>query len=286
MMLKKHKILLQQKNKISKKVLWGITMFDYEMFKDQILKLTTIDLNAYKERQMKRRIDALISKHGFSGYEEFVKAIKVDKDLFETFVAYLTINVSEFYRNPGQWKILEDEVLPLLMKQNQGQPLKIWSAACSTGDEPYSLVMLLTKFFPLRQIKVIATDIDKQILAKAKLGLYDEKSLQGLPQEFKDKYFTKVGQRSYTISGEIKSCVEFREHNLLRDTYISGCDLIVCRNVMIYFTEEAKIEIYKRFNQALKKDGVLFVGSTEQIIQAQSLNFKALQSFFYQKIDS
>lgn len=286
MMLKKHKILLQQKNKISKKVSWGITMFDYEMFKDQILKLTTIDLNAYKERQMKRRIDALISKHGFSGYEEFVKAIKVDKDLFETFVAYLTINVSEFYRNPGQWKILEDEVLPLLMKQNHGQPLKIWSAACSTGDEPYSLVMLLTKFFPLRQIKVIATDIDKQILAKAKLGLYDEKSLQGLPQEFKDKYFTKVGQCSYTISDEIKSCVEFREHNLLRDTYISGCDLIVCRNVMIYFTEEAKIEIYKRFNQALKKDGVLFVGSTEQIIQAQSLNFKAFQSFFYQKIDS
>ena len=126
---------------------------------------------------MKRRIDALISKHGFSGYEEFVKAIKVDKDLFETFVAYLTINVSEFWRNPDQWKVLEEHIIPELMKLS-GKNLKIWSAACSTGDEPYSLVMLLSRFVPLSNIKILATDIDKQVLEN-KLESYasDAKSI-------------------------------------------------------------------------------------------------------------
>ncbi|HAB59614.1 MAG TPA: chemotaxis protein CheR, partial [Lachnospiraceae bacterium] len=234
----------------------------YEVFKDQILKLTTIDLNSYKERQMKRRIDALITKHNIDSYSTYVNTIKTDKVLYDEFVTYLTINVSEFYRNPEQWQILEKEVYPYLTNQF-GKKLKIWSAACSTGDEPYSLVMLLSKFLPLSQIKIIATDIDKQILEKAQCGLYSDKSLKGLPQEFVTKYFTKINDKSYKINDEIKKCVEFRKHDLLKDSYPDSCDLIVCRNVLIYFTEEAKIEIYKKFNNALKREGILFVGSTE-----------------------
>ena len=209
----------------------------YEVFKNQILKLTTIDLNSYKERQMKRRIDALITKHNIDSYNTYVNAIKNDKVLYDEFVTYLTINVSEFYRNPEQWEILEKEVYPYLTNQF-GKKLKIWSAACSTGDEPYSLVMLLSKFLPLSQIKIIATDIDKQILEKAQCGLYNDKSLKGLPQEFITKYFTKINDKSYKINDEIKRCVEFRKHDLLKDTYSDSCDLIVCRNVLIYFTEQ------------------------------------------------
>lgn len=255
---------------------------NYETFKDQIYRLTKINLDSYKERQMKRRIDALIAKHKFSSYISFVDALKKDTVLFDEFINYLTINVSEFYRNPEQWNLLENEILPYLF-QKFGNNLKIWSAACSTGDEPYSLVMLLSKFIPLSRIKVLATDIDAQVLEKARLGLYNVKSLKGLPEEFVKKYFKEVNEKTYQISDSIKACVEFKQHNLLLDAYPSNCDLIVCRNVLIYFTEEAKDNIYKNFNLALKKDAILFVGSTEQIIQPQNLNFTSYKSFFYKK---
>lgn len=255
---------------------------DYESFKKRVYELTKIDLSSYKERQMKRRIDSLITKHKIIGYDNYVLELKKNKEVFEEFVNYLTINVSEFYRNPEQWTLLEEKIFPMLFERF-GKRLKIWSAACSTGDEPYSLVMLLTKFMPLSQIKIIATDIDKQVLEKAKLGLYHVKSLKGLPKEFLDKYFVKISDKRYQISEEIKKCVEFKEHNLLKDPYPTGCDIIICRNVLIYFTEEAKTEIYKKFNEALKMKGILFVGSTEQIIQPKALRFQAYRSFFYEK---
>ncbi len=254
----------------------------YEEFKKDIFGLTKIDLNAYKEKQMKRRIDTLITKNSISNYKEYVALIKKDPEKFEQFVNFLTINVSEFYRNPEQWQILDKEVFPALV-QKFGKNLKIWSAACSTGDEPYSLVMALSKHIPLNQIKIIATDIDKQVLDKARLGLYNEKSITSVPEEFKKKYFKKIGS-SYQIADEIKRQVEFKEHNLLKDSYPSGCHLIVCRNVLIYFTEEAKEDIYKKFNTALAKDGVLFIGSTEQIMNYKELNYQRKQSFFFEKL--
>ncbi|MBQ6815308.1 MAG: protein-glutamate O-methyltransferase CheR [Lachnospiraceae bacterium] len=255
---------------------------DYEQFKEQVLALTKINLHMYKEKQMKRRIDSLIAKNKIDGYKAYIEAIKKDTKLFEEFVNYLTINVSEFWRNPDQWKVLEEFVVPELISKF-GKNLKIWSAACSTGDEPYSLVMLLSKFMPLSNIKILATDIDKQVLEKARVGLYNEKSLVGLPEEFKKKYFTPVGKTNYQISEEIKRCVEFKEGNLLADKYPSGLDLIVCRNVVIYFTDEAKSEIYKKFNQSLKSGAYLFVGSTEQIINYKDLNYSSFKSFFYKK---
>lgn len=230
-------------------------MNGYEDFKKDILVLTKIDLNSYKEKQMKRRIDTLISKNRITSYKDYVALIKKDKEKFEQFVNFLTINVSEFYRNAEQWVILDKEVFPALIKKF-GKSLKVWSAACSTGDEPYSLVMALSKHIPIKQIKIIATDIDKQVLDKARMGLYNEKSIAAVPAEFKSKYFTKIGS-SYQISDEIKRQVEFKEHNLLKDPYPSGCHLIVCRNVLIYFTEEAKEEIYKKFNAALTSEGIL-----------------------------
>jgi chemotaxis protein methyltransferase CheR len=254
----------------------------YEAFKQSIYDMTKIDLNSYKERQMKRRIEALISKHGINSYHDYVMKLKTDKMAFEEFINYITINVSEFFRNPEQWVLLEREVFPYLM-EHFGRDLKIWSAACSTGDEPYSLAMLLSKFLPLNKIKIIATDIDKQVMEKARAGLYHEKSLKALPEDLLKKYFVKINDRTYQISDAVKSCVEFKQHDLLRDPYPSNCDLIVCRNVLIYFTDEAKDKIYKDFNKALKKDGLLFVGSTEQIIQAQQIGFQSFKSFFYKK---
>lgn len=255
----------------------------YEAFIQSIYDMTKIDLNSYKERQMKRRIEALITKHGIPSYSEYILKLKSDKVAYDEFINYITINVSEFYRNPEQWKLLENDVLPYLM-DHFGRDLKIWSAACSTGDEPYSLVMLLSKYLPLSRIKIYATDIDKTVMEKAKVGLYHVKSLKSLPDEFISKYFTKINDRTYQISDTVKSCVEFNQHDLLKDPYPSNCDLIVCRNVLIYFTDEAKNKIYMNFHKALKKDALLFVGSTEQIIQAQQIGFTNFRSFFYKKV--
>ena len=256
-------------------------MAKYEVFKKQVNDLVNIDLNFYKEKQMKRRISSLISRNNYKDFDDYFLALKKDKVLLEQFINYLTINVSEFYRNLSQWEVLEKEIIPGLLSDGK-RNLKVWSSACSTGEEPYSLVMLLSNFFPLRDIKVLATDIDDEAINKAKVGLYSEKSLANLPRNFKDKYFEKV-QGSYKISEDIKKCVEFRKIDLLKESFPSNMDLITCRNVMIYFTEEAKELLYEKFYKSLSREGILFVGSTEQIIMPEKYNLKSAKTFFYKK---
>lgn len=253
---------------------------NYEDFKAEILKLSGINLTYYKEKQMKRRIDALIAKHGYASYQDYVKGLKADLGLYNEFINYLTINVSEFYRNPEQWEVLKSEVFPSLFDKNRTP--KIWSSACSTGEEPYTLIMVLADFLPLNNIKIIASDIDKEALRKAKAGIYNEKSLEKLPEKYILKYFDKNGD-TYIVKDEVKSRVEFMRHNLLTDPYPDKCDLVICRNVLIYFTEEAKSYVYNHFNKAMKNNGILFVGSTEQIISANKYCFSPMKTFFYKK---
>jgi len=256
-------------------------VYDYEYFIKEVEKLTQIDLSAYKQNQMKRRIDALISKHKIDGYEPYVRVLKTDKVKYDEFVDYITINVSEFYRNPEQWKVLTEKVFPDLVK-NFGQTLKIWSAACSTGDEPYSLVMALSDFVPLNRIQIMATDINDLVIEKAKIGLYSEKSISSVPEDKKKEFFTKNGN-FYQISDRVKKCVTFKQHNLLKDPYPTGMHLIVCRNVLIYFTEEAKDEVFEKYYRSLADNGVLFIGSTEQILKYKEIGYKRMDSFFYRK---
>lgn len=256
-------------------------MQGYSVFKEKIYRKIGINLSSYKERQMKRRIESLITRNNFDSYEKYFEALNKDLKLLEEFIDYLTINVSEFYRNPQQWEILEKEVLPDLFKNKS--KIKIWSAACSTGEEPYSLTMLLTKFLPLNQINILATDIDKGALAKANRGIYSKKSLENLPKEFVHKFFEIDGEH-YKISDEIKSRVSFSQHNLLEDRYHDNCDLIICRNVMIYFTEETKSKMYHKFYNSLNNNGILFVGSTEQIILPHRYKLTPVKTFFYTKL--
>lgn len=257
--------------------------YGYEEFKKDVYKLTNINLDMYKERQMKRRIESLISRKGFDGYEAFLKGMKQDQKLLRTFVSYLTINVSQFYRNPSQWENFEQEIIPYLRKK-YGDKLTIWSAACSTGDEPYTIAMILAKYIPLDKVNIIATDIDEDVIAFAKEGIYPVKSLVDLPKEYLDRHFFPKDKTHYEISDKIKKCVTFKKHNLLEDTYFNNVNMIVCRNVVIYFTDDAKNEIYKKFNKSLTPEGVLFIGSTEQILRAKELGFAAMKTFFYNKI--
>ena len=167
-------------------------MDQYEIFKKNINELIGIDLNLYKEKQMLRRITSLMRRNGFSDFIEYYNKLKVDKELLDQFVNYLTINVSEFFRNISQWKVLEEDILPNLIKSANKKSLSVWSSACSTGEEAYSLAMLFTKFYNLDKIKILATDIDVSALNKAREGVYDEKALKNVPKEFVVKFFKKI----------------------------------------------------------------------------------------------
>ncbi|SOC37716.1 CheR family methyltransferase [Ureibacillus acetophenoni] len=255
-------------------------MSDYEQFIEGIKRKTGIDLGLYKEAQMKRRLTSLYEKRGFRNFVEFLYALEKDRDLMNEFLDRMTINVSEFYRNGKRWEVLQEKIFPLLLKQNRR--LKIWSAACSTGEEPYTISMVLSNYLPLSQIQILATDIDENVIQKAKLGLYPERSLAEVPENMKSKYF--INEEPYfKIKDEIKHTVTFKKHNLLRDVYDTNFDLIVCRNVMIYFTEEAKDQIYQNFSNSLRSGGILFVGSTEQIFNPARYGFEVEDTFFYRK---
>lgn len=253
---------------------------DYEQFISKIKSKTGIDLGLYKEAQMKRRLTSLYEKKGFTSFQSYFQGIDRDRELLYEFLDRMTINVSEFYRNYKRWEVLEKKILPKMLKRT-GNP-KIWSAACSTGEEPYTIAMILSKFIPLSKIRILATDIDEKAIARAKLGIYPERSLNEVPEDMKRKYFTRDGS-GYVISEDIKKSVVFKKHNLLADPYGTSFDLIICRNVLIYFTEEAKDIIYHKFTKALNPEGILFVGSTEQIFNVNKYGMEVEDTFFYRK---
>ncbi len=256
---------------------------DYVKFKAVFYSLSKIDLNSYKEKQMKRRIESFVKRQNFIAYEDFLNVLMKKEKLYLEFLKYITINVTEFYRNPSQWYVFENEILPSVLQKTKTP--KIWSSACSTGEEPYTMVMILARFIPVDEIKVIATDIDAAAIAKAKEAIYSKKSIENLPMDFLNKYFTFTGE-NFELSERIKKCVHFKQLDLLRDSYPDNCDIIVCRNVLIYFTEEAKNKIYIRFNKAFKNGGILYVGNTEQILYPSRFKLKPIRTFYYMKEES
>lgn len=260
----------------------GIMGKDYDDFKSNIHLKLGINLNLYKEAQMKRRLTSLRNKRGFDSFHAYYQAMAKDHDLLSEFIDRITINVSEFYRNPKRWEVLRTKVFPYLTKEKRN--IKIWSAACSTGEEPYSIAMMLNQYFPNINYHIIATDIDKNALIQAKEGVYSEQALKELPNELKHTFFTKK-YGLYHIDQLLKKPITFKQHNLLSDSYPKQVDLIVCRNVLIYFTDEAKDMIYHRFNDSLIGDGILFVGSTEQIFNPIEYQFSIFDTFFYKKIE-
>lgn len=253
---------------------------DFLLFIKKIKEHTSIDLALYKEAQMKRRLTTLRMKRGYNTFVAFFEAMMKDKELFYEFLDRMTINVSEFWRNPNRWELVEKKFIPEMLKRNRR--LKIWSAACSTGEEPYTLAMILAEQGVLNETSLHATDIDDGALEKARKGMYLDRSVRDVPSSYVKKYF-RQDQMMYHVADELKKSIKFQKQNLLVDTFDTGYDLIVCRNVIIYFTEEAKHVLYQKFAKALKPGGLLFVGSTEQIFSPGQYDLEAADTFFYRK---
>lgn len=254
---------------------------DFNEFTSEIHKQYGLNLSAYKETQLKRRIESLINSCGAKGYRDYFHLLDKDSHQRERFFDKITINVSEFFRNEDIFEALEKDVIPDLCRGNRH--LKIWSAACSNGAEPYSIAIILNDSFPSVEYIIYATDIDSNILRIAQEGVYDERVLKGVSKERLRKYFVKDGSGKYRVTPEVKENVRFRKHDLLEEGFERNYDLIVCRNVMIYFTRETQNVLYRKLYDSLKDGGILFVGATENIMQYRDFGFEKVYRWFYRK---
>ncbi|MEW6623105.1 MAG: protein-glutamate O-methyltransferase CheR [Bacillota bacterium] len=253
---------------------------DFWEFRDRISEKYNLNLCGYKEKQLKRRIEHLMNCQGFDDFQRYFRALITDEDQKNKFLDKLTINVSEFFRNKEIFDRLEGEVIPLLINRKSGN-LRIWSAACSNGAEPYSIAIILDKY--QGNIHTIdATDIDERVLMEAKEAKYRKELIKGVSEERLKNYFTPIGDL-YQLKDFIKNRVSFKKHDLLRDKFDKDYDLIVCRNVTIYFTKETQDFLYKSFAASLKPGGILFIGATESILNYRQLGFEKISPWFYQK---
>ena len=243
---------------------------NFDQFKDKASKSIDIDLSSYKMKRVKRRINSLMDRHDIKDYDECLELLKTDRKFKKAFLSHFTINTSEFFRNPKNFNYLQKEVFPELISRKK--KIKIWSAACSNGSEPYTLAIMLNelKVNP-RNFEIQATDIDNEILREAKKGVYNENSIKKVDAKIINKYFSKKEDK-YILDPKIKRMVKFKQHNLLKDSYGNGWDLILCRNVFIYFTKEIKDEITHKLSNALDRDGYLFLGNTEYLLNPSKLS--------------
>lgn len=254
---------------------------DLKYFEQWVLKEFNIDLTAYKSNQLHRRILSLMSRVGVNSPDEYIALLKKDAVQRQKFLDFITINVSEFFRNPEIFDEFKERLRAELLKSNKS--LNIWSAACSIGAEPYSIGMILDELSPGVRHKILATDIDNTILQRAAKGEYVSSEIKNVKKQYIDKYFRVDGDKYY-IDSRIKNMVTFKKHDLILENFLKDYDVIVCRNVVIYFNADVKEEIYKKFSNSLKKGGLLFVGATESIYNYKEFGFEKASTFIYRKL--
>jgi chemotaxis protein methyltransferase CheR len=255
---------------------------EYNTFKKKIQELTGIDLDAYKY-QIHRRIHMLMQRWAVKSYDEYYRTIANQPEKLREFLDYLTINVTEFFRNANRWWEIRDNIIPGIYKELGHQRIKLWSAGCSTGEEPYSLAILAIETKAASPQPVLAGDIDQGVLAKAQEGVYSKRQIMSAPKEWVPKYFTDLGNDNVQVKKEVKDKVKFKHMNLIKDKFDSGFDIILCRNVVIYFGQDTKSALYKKFLEALRPGGYLMTGATEQIFDYRKLGFESAGPFLYRR---
>ncbi len=255
-------------------------MVDYEKLKRDVLKILGLDLAAYKDQQMRRRINQWVERHRLATYSQLAATLAKDPEHREKFKEYLTINTSNFFRDTKVFDVIKDTVLPEISQTNRP---RIWSAGASIGAEIYSIAILMNEA-RLTPGLLLATDLDEAVLEKAKAGVYLPNQIAGTPPEYLAKYFTKKVNGDWMIGESIKKQVIFKTHDLLRGVYERNFDVILCRNVFIYFTSDTQKKLIANFVQSLRPSGFFIVGSAEQIIDPSSHGLRRVSYCIYQKI--
>lgn len=252
----------------------------FALFAAQLKHEHGLDLSLYKDTQIKRRLQSYMQRHSIDDYAGLTQYItKADKR--SHLVDYLDINVSEFFRNPELFLYLEQEVFRRLTAKRKR--LQVWSAGCSIGAEPYSLAVALADARISLKRPVWATDLDAGALMQAAQGLYSPADVRNVSDNRRERYF-ELESGSYRVKSMLKSMIEFKRHDLLRDGIPHRFDLVVCRNVAIYFTEDAKLAMLERFSKCLLPGGVLFTGATESYPTHRDFGLRRIHSCFYEKV--
>ncbi len=233
------------------------------------------DFTGYKRSTLIRRVRKRMQSLTIENFEEYQDYLEVYPDEFNYLFNTILINVTAFFRDPSAWEYIAEQILPNLIrnKKNSDQ-IRIWSAGCASGEEAYTLAMLMAEILGAEEfrqrVKIYATDVDEDALNQARLAVYSAKDVQMVPDELRQKYFEVLGNR-YVFRQDLRRSVIFGRHDLLQDAPISRLDLLVSRNTLMYFNSEAQGRILARFHFALNDHGYLFLGKAEMLLMHSSL---------------
>jgi two-component system CheB/CheR fusion protein len=228
------------------------------------------DFSGYKPAGLVRRVQRRMQQVGAASYGDYVDYLEVHPDEFLPLFNTVLINVTGFFRDPAAWQILAGQILPRILESKvEAEPVRCWSAGCASGEEAYTLAILLAEALgeqELRQrVKIYATDADEEALAQARQGSYTAAQVEDVPEALRDRYFEKVNDR-YVFRPDLRRSLVFGRHDLVQDAAISRLDLLVCRNTLMYFNSETQGKILARFHFALRRNGYLFLGKAETLL--------------------
>ena len=243
---------------------------DLESLLDYLKRSRGFDFTGYKRSTLGRRIDRRMQLVGMHAYASYIDYLEVHPDEFDALFDTVLINVTCFFRDRDEWQQLAERVLPgLLAGKGPGAPVRVWSAGCASGEEAYTLAMVLAEAMGAdefrERVKIYATDVDDDALARARQATYAGPEMDGVPSDLLEKYFEESNNR-YAFRGDLRRALIFGRHDLTRDAPISRVDLLVCRNALMYFNAETQHQILTRFHFALNDGGVLFLGRAETML--------------------
>jgi two-component system CheB/CheR fusion protein len=244
---------------------------DFEALLDYIHRSRGFDFTGYKRSSLTRRMAKRMQVVGVEGFGPYVDYLEVHPEEFRALFDTILINVTAFFRDSVAWEVLAAEIIPrLILGKRPDEPIRVWSAGCASGEEAYSLAIALADALgPAAfrdRVKIYATDVDEDALARARLAHYDAKDLQGVSPESLAKYFEPIDANRYAFQKDLRRCVIFGRHDLIQDAPISRVDLLTCRNALIYFNHETQLRILDRFHYALAERGFLFLGKAETLM--------------------
>ena len=237
------------------------------------------DFTGYKRTTLHRRVQKRIESVGLDDYGAYLALLEREPAEFTQLFNTLLINVTRFFRDEMAWDFVAAEVVPALVaRRGEGAPIRVWSAGCASGEEAYTLAMILAESMGIEQfrdrVKIYATDVDEDALASARAAIYSEKQVEVVPEALRAKYFEPLDGRCL-VSNDLRRNVIFGRNDLVRDAPISRIDLLVCRNTLMYFNQATQAEILARLHFALADHGVLFLGRSETLL-TQSTAFVPL----------
>jgi two-component system CheB/CheR fusion protein len=229
------------------------------------------DFTQFKRNTLKRRILKQMGDRGVTSFADYRDYLEVHPDEFQSLFNTILINVTAFFRDPNAWEYLQEELLPeMLNAKEKSQPIRCWSAGCASGEEAYTIAIILAELLGIeefkKRVKIYATDIDEEALAEARQAQYTAKQIEVIPPELKNKYFEPISNGAFTFNSELRRMVVFGRHNLFKDAPISSIDLLICRNTLMYFNVEAQRFILRRFHFGLNAQGFLFLGKAEMLL--------------------